>query len=435
MKTLAVALTFVVLITGCTSQDHKTLPAGITKSITKWNELVLQMAIEEDGLLTLKGLRSATMMHIAIHDALSSIIGDDTPYAYSARVRGANPIAAVTQAAFTILLDQYPEQSTLLEQTHAEEIANAPEDKSRQTGIDLGEAAAQAILQKRMDDGWNREAEYTWHPMGPGVYAEFNEHSGTPEGFIFGAGWGIATPFALTNHDQFIAPPPPEIESPAYTNAFDEVKEVGALHSATRTSDQTHLAFWWKDFAENSHNRLARKLVIKDQLDPVETARLFAVLNMSIYDAYVSSFYNKFLYNHWRPYTAIRWADHDGNPDTMPDADWTNTHQHSYAFPSYPSAHGTACAAAMTAFANTFGDSYLFAMTTKQVDVAGPFSGKLDMDPPTRSFDRFSDAAMECAMSRVYLGIHFKYDSIEGNTLGKQVGQQVLAKLSKHRQD
>ena len=107
-----------------------------------------------------------------------------------------------------------------------------------------------------------------------------------------------------------------------------------------------------------------------------EAVRLFALLNMSIFDAYVSSFYNKFLYNHWRPYTAIRWAEHDGNSDTEPELTWSNTHHHTYAFPSYPSAHGTACGAAMTVIADTFGDKMAFDMTTEQVDIGGPFSEK-----------------------------------------------------------
>jgi hypothetical protein len=141
----------------------------------------------------------------------------------------------------------------------------------------------------------------------------------------------------------------------------------------------------------------------------------------------VSVFDNKFFYNHRRPYTAIRWAANDGNPQTVPEETWTNTHRHTYAFPSYPSAHGTACAAAMTVIADTFGDDYPFTMATPAVDIAGPFSGKIEMKPPTRDFQNFDEAAKECAMSRVYLGIHFRYDSIEGNKLGKRIGEYVRA--------
>jgi membrane-associated phospholipid phosphatase len=157
-------------------------------------------------------------------------------------------------------------------------------------------------------------------------------------------------------------------------------------------------------------------------------ARLFALLNVSIFDGYVSSFDSKFFYNHWRPYTAIRWADKDGNPATELDAQWNNLHTHTYAFPSYPSAHGTVCAAAMTVMADTFGDARKFTMETREVDKAGPGSGKIAMSPPTRSFDSFSAAALECALSRVYLGIHFRYDSVAGNELGRNVGRYAVEK-------
>ncbi len=190
---------------------------------------------------------------------------------------------------------------------------------------------------------------------------------------------------------------------------------------------------WWKDFVENSHNRLARQLIEKEQLNLWEASRLFALLNMTVYDAYINVFDNKFHYNHWRPYTAIRWAEHDGNPDTMADPDWNNLHKHTYAFPSYPSAHGTASTAAMTVLARTLGtgDAYAFTMTTKEVDQAGPFSGKIAMDPPTRTFDSFSQAGMEAAMSRVYLGIHFRYDSEEGYQLGARIGDYASTNFLK----
>jgi membrane-associated phospholipid phosphatase len=264
--------------------------------------------------------------------------------------------------------------------------------------------------------------------MGPGVYAEFREHSSTPEGFVFGAGYAAVKPFALSRPDQFRVAPPPAIDSKQYTAAFKEVKDVGSFASRTRTADQTHLAMWWKEFAEASHNRLARDLVLRDRLELRRAVRLFALLNMSIFDGYVSSFDSKFFYNHWRPYTAIHRADQDGNPATDPDAQWNNLHNHTYPFPSYPSAHGTVCGAAMTVMADTFGKKRRFTMETPEVDKAGPMSGKIPMNPPTRSFASFRAAAMECALSRVYLGIHFRYDALAGNELGNDVGRYALEK-------
>lgn len=397
---------------------------------TAWNAHIMNVAVAEDGLLTLKGVRTVAMVHLAMHDVLSSFDGRYEPYAFTASSDNTDPIAAANQAAYNIAVNQYPDQDSvfLVERSRWMKAAGA---NNLAASVALGNAAAETILQARQNDGWNTESAYTWHPMGPGVYAEFNEHSDTPEGFIFGAGWAMATPFMLESAEQLISPPPPEINSEAYTQHFDEVKSVGAFESETRTEDQTHLALWWKDFVENALNRLARDLVEKENLDLTDANRLFALVSAGVFDAYVSSFHNKFLYNHWRPYTAIRWAAHDGNPETHPDEEWTNTHQHTYAFPSYPSAHGTACASAFAAFTDTFGEDYAFTMSNPEVDVAGPFSGKIKTDPPTRMFNSFSEAALECAMSRVYLGIHFRYDSIEGNELGSQVGEVVVNSLSR----
>lgn len=407
---------------GNSPQAHPDTGRYTGELAVSWNERVMAIAVAEDGLLTLKGVRTASMMHVAMHDALNAIHVVYASYAYKAKATDAHPTAAAAQAAYQVTLDQYPGQQQQLEQERNRWLKTVEEGGAKEKGIALGKASAKEILMRRKDDNWNAEAEYTWHPMGPGVYAEFNEHSATPEGFVFGAGWAKAEPFMLTKQNQFRSPPPPAINSDEYTKAYNEVKEVGRFESTTRTSDQTHLAMWWKDFVENSHNRLARELVIAERLNLWTATRLFALLNMSVCDAYINVFENKFFYNHWRPYTAIRWAANDGNPNTLPDTTWNNLHKHTYAFPSYPSAHGTASAAAMTVLADVFGDDYPFTMTTTEVDSAGPFSGKMQMDPPTRSFKSFSSAALECAMSRVYLGIHFRYDSIEGNKLGTKIG-------------
>ena len=417
---------FVSLVITTLALPSTDVLAGDADLAAEWNETVLEIAEAEDGFLTLKGLRTVSMMHIAMHDALSSIYGDYEIYAYGAVAPEADPIVAASQAAFVIAADQYPDQKERLAAIRDRWLRGIEAGESRQSGRELGIEAARAILALRKGDGWDAEAEYRWHPMGPGVYAEFQEHSGTPQGFIFGAGWAKARGFALERPDQFRAPPPPVISSDAYAQAFNEVKDVGRFQSMRRTPDQTHIALWWKDFVENSHNRLARDLIKREGLSLHEAVRLLALLNMAIFDGYVSSFDNKFHYNHWRPYTAIRWAENDGNPKTLPEETWTNTHRHTYAFPSYPSAHGTACAAAMTAFDDVFGEEYAFTMRIPIVDVAGPFSGKIEMHPPTRNFESFAEAAMQCGLSRIYLGIHFRYDSIEGVRLGDAVGRNVV---------
>lgn len=394
--------------------------------IIEWNQQLLAAAEAEDGFLTLKGVRSAAMMHLAMHDALNAVRREYAPYVFAGNTPDVDAIAAAAQAAYEIAANQYPKQTAqwqaLLDRGAG---ANGP---ARQSAAKVGKAVATAVLDSRKGDKWDQQAQYRFHPMGPGVYAEFREHSGTPEGFVFGAGWATVRPFMLSRPDQFRVGPPPAIDSAQYAQAFEEVKEVGSFASRTRTADQTHLAMWWKEFVESSHNRLARQLVASDRLDVRRAARLFALLNMAIFDGYVSVFDSKFFYNHWRPYTAIHWADKDGNPATESDPQWNNLHRHTYAFPSYPSAHGTVCSAAMTVMADTFGERRKFTMETREVDKAGPLSGKIKMDPPTRSFESFPAAALECSLSRVYLGIHFRYDSLAGNELGNAVGRYAVEK-------
>ena len=428
MKSFAVCLTVLSL---CLPVEPARSETDMRESrmAAEWNETVLAISEAEDGFLTLKGLRTVTMMHLAMHDALAGITGEYEAYAFDETLSGAAPVTIANEAAYAVAASQYPDRRDRLLGVRERWAAAAREGDTGSGVRDLAGRIARTVVAGRDDDGWDREADYQWHPMAPGVYAEFNDHSGTPQGFVFGAGWAGVRGFALESPDQFRVPPPPDIDSEAYTRAFNEVKSVGRFQSMERTPEQTHIALWWKDFAENSHNRLARDLIERESLSLTQAVRLLALLNMAIFDGYVSSFENKFHYNHWRPYTAIRWAANDGNPDTQAEETWTNTHRHTYAFPSYPSAHGTACAAAMVAFEEVFGTDYAFTMRIPVVDIAGPFSGKIEMHPPTRDFDSFAAAADECGLSRVYLGIHFRYDSTEGVKLGRQVGQQVVDNL------
>jgi len=425
-------------LAGCASVAGTATQRGARESasasvLVAWNRALFEAAEQEDRFLTLKGLHTAALFHLAAHDALNAIHRRYRTY-LPLEVEGeggpaaeeVDPVAAVAQAAHSVVTRQYPERREAFDAELARWLESVPAGAARERGVEVGATAAERILAARQGDGWDNRAEYRWHPMAPGVYAEFPEHSGTPEGFVFGAGWATARPFVLDAPGQFRVPPPPAIDSAEYARAFAEVEELGRYRSASRTADQTHLAMWWKEFVESSHNRLARELVTEEDLDLWDAARLFALLEAAIFDGYVDVFENKFHYNHWRPYTAIRWADHDGNPRTDADPDWTNTHRHTYAFPSYPSAHGTACAAAMTVLASVFGDERAFTMTTPEVDAAGPLSEKVRMVPPTRGFPSFSAAARECALSRVYLGIHFRYDSEAGNELGARIGRYVL---------
>lgn len=249
------ALAF-VFIQSCIPQEPK--PEDFSPEIAlEWNEKIIKIAVAEDNLLTLKGLRTISMVHIAMHDVLNTLLPKYERYSYKGKSMDADPLVAVAYAAYFVSVDQYPDKKEELETLLHKWVTNSEGSKETAMARDLGEAVSKSLLQKRSDDGFNSEAEYTWHPMGPGVYAEFNEHSGTPEGFVFGSGWAIAKPFALPKSDYFRVPPPPEIASEAYTKAFNEVKKMGSSTSVSRSTDQTHFAMWWKEFSERSHNRLS----------------------------------------------------------------------------------------------------------------------------------------------------------------------------------
>jgi hypothetical protein len=187
------------------------------------------------------------------------------------------------------------------------------------------------------------------------------------------------------------------------------------MKSGARTADQTGFAVWWMEFAEGSVNRVARRLALERGLDPWDAARLFAHMHVALYDAYVVTWDSKYEYNHWRPYTAIRSADSDGNAATVADPEWTPLLP-APPFPEYVSAHAAGCAAAFTVMASVFGDETAFTMTT----ITAPDG------MPERSFPGFTAAAAECADSRVHLGWHFRYATDAGLALGERVATHVL---------
>ncbi len=377
-----------------------------------WNELAYQLAFAEDKFLTFKGHRAFALMHLAMHDALNAIHSVYGRYAYSGdHVPGADPIAAAVQAAYEVLLSQYPGAKAALDAELGRWLDGVNGGPPRARGIELGRSTAMAILAKRQKDGWDVAGNYTFQSE-PGQYQT------TPDwnGFVLQPGFRHAKPFALVAPSQFRPPPPPDLASQLYTSALNEVKDVGAASSASRTAEQTAYAIWWMEFAEGSVNRLARELLAEEHTNLWVASRLFAHLNMALFDVYVAVWDAKYEYNHWRPYTAVRQAASDGNAATVPDATWEPLRP-TPPFPEYVSAHAAGCAVAFDLMRRVFGENTSFAMRT----VTAP------PDMPTRSFGSFTAAAAECADSRVRLGWHFRYATDAGATLGRQVAAHVAS--------
>ncbi len=377
--------------------------------LVSWNQQAHEIAFAEDQFLTFKGVRAFAMMHIAMHDALNAIIPFYRPYTHEERAFLAHPIAAVAQAAHDVLLSQYPGEQDRLDEELAAWLSRVSDGPFKSRGIALGQRTAAAIVATREGDGWDFQGAYEFR-AGPGEYAT------TPPwaGFVLQPGFRQARPFGLVSASQFLPPPPPALGSPEYAAAFEEVKAYGRIDSVVRTPDQTGYAVWWMEFTDGSMNRLARDLVTRKRLQLWRAARMFALLNVSMFDGYVANWESKYHYNHWRPFTAIRGAADDGNPATAPDPDWEPLRT-TPPFPEYASAHSTVCNTSFEIFKRTFGDRVSFTM---QSITAPP-------DMPTRSFSSFTQAGAECADSRVRLGFHFRYATDQGIALGRRVASYV----------
>jgi PAP2 superfamily len=378
--------------------------------IVSWNSLAHDVAFAEDQFLTFKGQRAMAMMHLAMHDALNAIVPVYEPYAYRAHPRLAHPVAATAQAAHDVMVALYPTQHAALGDQLARLLAQVPTGELRDRGIAVGQAAAAAVLARRDGDGWDFQGTYEFME-GPGQYQT------TPpwNGFIVQPGFRFAKPFVLEYPRQFRPSPPPPLRTKAYARALREVQEYGAAESTRRTTDEKEYAVWWMEFAEGSVNRLARQLSTDRRMNLWRAARMFAHIGVALYDTYIATWDAKYVYNHWRPYTAIRAADTDGNPRTEPDGDWESLRP-ATPFPEYSSAHAAACAASFGVLAEAFGRDVQFTMETT---TAPP-------GMPTRTFESFAAAAAECADSRVRLGFHFRYATDAGLELGERIARYSL---------
>ena len=245
---------------------------------------------------------------------------------------------------------------------------------------------------------------------GPGRY-QFT----APFDFAFVPGWRYLKPFALTRVDQFRSPPHPALDSEAYAADFAEVKAIGGVGSQARSPEQLSYAKFWYELSDIGWNRVARVVAAERGLGLQSTARLFALLNMAMSDAYVAGWDSKYHYDLWRPITAIRAAATDGNPATSADPTW----EAALVTPpvqDYPSTHSALGRAAATVLASVFGDETAFTFPSTSAD------------PPnaSRSFTSFSQAADENADSRVMGGLHFRFACDAGQELGRQVAVWTL---------
>jgi PAP2 superfamily len=367
--------------------------------VIDWNANAYQVIKATDNYADpLAASRALAMMHLAMHDAANAARPRYATYATTEQDAGADAAIAAVTAAHDVLAALYPSQRTpllkaMLDQSMVE--AGIGEDVAK--GTALGKRAAANILARRAEDGANRKQGYR-EGTRPGEYR-------------------FTPGFELSSPSQFRVAPPPALNSAEYVTAFNEVKRVGSDRTdARRSPDETQYAAFWYEFSDIGWNRIARVVAREHQQDLWERARLFALLNVAMADAYIAGWDSKLHYNFWRPVTAIRLAETDGNPRTQGDATF-NPLLRTPPIQDHPSTHSALGAAAAAVLAATFGDEVKFSFASTSAVAANP----------VRTFRSFSEAARENADSRVKAGLHFRFATVEGLKLGENIGRFAVS--------
>jgi hypothetical protein len=418
--------------------------------VLNWNHTALD-AIQNDSYLgdnaqqpgPERASRALAIVQAAVFDAVNSIDGSYDPYLIQVRAApDASITAAVAQAAHDTLVSLYPAFQSVLDARLSADLASVGNLSARNDGAQVGAVVAAAMLAARANDGSNLPMTYTFG-SGPGAWQPDPLH---PTQMPVGPEWGNVTPFTLQSAEQFHVPPPPELTSADYTQAFNEVKAYGGDGITTptlRTPAQTQIAFFWgydgspgMGTPPRLYNQIAEVLAVQQGNSVVQNARFFALIDLALGDAGIACWDAKYDYNFWRPVTGIRAAGTDGNPNTVADSNWTplgapadngSGTNFTPPFPSYASGHATFGGALFRMMADFFHtDNIHFTIGSDECNgiTRDQFGNVRPM--LTRSFDSFSQAAEENGQSRIYLGIHWSFDKVQGIEQGTDIADYVF---------
>jgi len=314
--------------------------------------------------------------------------------------------AAVATAAHDVLVALFPRQQATLDGKLATSLALIPDGLAKTGGIEVGAAAAETMLAARTNDG--RFSPFTvTQGDEPGEWRSTAFVNGLP--IVEPAPWvGNVKPFLIPSAAALRSDGPNALTSAEYAEDFEEVKRLGSLTSTVRTPDQTDAALFWQANGAALFNAIFRQLADTQDLDIAEAARMFAMTNMAGADGGIACWYDKYYWNFWRPITAIRQADTDGNAATEADPNWTPLFG-TPPFPEHPSGHTCISGAVVETLQDFFGTDKV------SFGTFSTFSGT------PREFDRFSEAIKEIIDARVWAGIHFRTADTQGHVIGRKV--------------
>ena len=382
--------------------------------ITDWNIKTLEFtrAAQSPGSAQARAL---AMVHVAMADAVNSVKGRFTRYRASIpAMPNASAETAAAAAARKILTELFANQKPTIDEAYAASLKSIPDGESKTQGIALGEQAAVAILAERATDGTT--APDTYRPItSPGVWVP----TATPQTEQYAR----AKPWVLKSADQFRPGPPPALSSAVYARDYNETKSLGGATSTARTAEQTALVrFWPTPSLGPGWQAAARQIAAARELPLDECARFFALLAMASANSFIADWDAKFTYNFWRPVTAIRNGDQDGNDATERDAGWTPmapTPMH----PEYPSQAAISAGVAMGVFEALFGPNLALPITI--ADPADP-SKTRTLNSVAQLAEEHNNVRILGGNVRILGGIHFRNSLEVATDMGRKIAAYVV---------
>lgn len=381
--------------------------------VREWNDIA-QRLIVVPALSPVQQTRAMAIVHVAVHDAVNAITGKYERYhsSGSAAPAGGSPEAAAIAAAHRALVGLFGE-SDLLASAYTTSLGThsiAPGDP----GLAFGKSVAEGILALRQNDGAS-VAAYPYLPPNAGAIGVWTPISSAPAAQALLPGWGNVTPWVLRSGSQFRPDAPPALDSERYARDYDEILQIGALNSPTRTTEQTGIALFWRASPTALWNPILRTAVADRDLDLSATARVMGLFYLAAADASVACWDAKYVYNFWRPQPAIARGDEDGNAATSGDPAWRPllpTPPH----PEYASGHSSNSGAMAFVLELMFDDAPGFVIEATSTTNPGF----------VRHWSTFSEGVQEVIDARVYSGIHFRTADEAGARLGRQVARFVV---------
>jgi len=384
------------------------IPVASADVVSDWNSTACQV-VYDAKLGPPMANRTLALTQTAVFDAVNRITGRyPAGKSGEGKVGSASLEAAVAAANRAILSAAAPAQRAAIDAAYENAVAAVTDGDARKAGIAVGERAAAAVLEAHHDDGAMAAESYR-PPTKAGVYIPTTIPA-VPQ-------WPQRKPWMLTSPSQFRPGPPPKLDSALWARDYNEIKAVGALKSTTRTPAQTGVAKFWEANMPSIYYTVLRSVATQPGRDVTRNARLYAAVAQGMDDAIIAVFDAKYHYQFWRPITAIRNGDQDGNDATERDASWTpfiETPMH----PEYPCAHCILAATVGTILKAELGRDPMPEITSTSYTAEGA----------TRSWTSIEDFMQEVDNARIYDGVHYRNSTEVGTAMGRQVGALVAQK-------